>query len=49
MKRWIEKCPTDVEPLLPKMNEFFDKEMARDGYATVLPTLKKSIAEMVNF
>jgi hypothetical protein len=47
LKRWIEKCPLDIENLIPTLNEFFDQEMTRDGYTKVIPTLRKTLTELV--
>ena len=43
----MERCPFDVEPLVPALNEFFDQELQRDGYMVVIPTLRKALNELV--
>lgn len=49
MKYWIEKVPYDVEPIVSRMEAFFDQEMARGGYSEMIPGVKKALLTMVIF
>jgi hypothetical protein len=46
IKRWIETNPEDLKFISDKVNEFFDQVMSKDGYAQLVPGIKKYITEM---
>lgn len=46
IKRWIESNPEDLKYISDKVNEFFDQVMSKDGYAQLVPGIKKYITEM---
>lgn len=47
MKYWIEKAPYDVEPLISKMEAFFNEEMTKGGYSEMIPGVRKALLQLV--
>lgn len=47
MKYWIEKAPYDIGPIMPRMEAFFDQEMAKGGYSEMIPGVKKALLQLV--